>query len=260
MLRILDVMRPHAGDVPLVAKPNAGGPARVGERIVYPATAEYLGEYARAFVASGASIIGGCCGTGAEHIKAMAEALAEPRQLHLEILPTAPIDAGHESVASKSVLGAKLEEGRFVVTVEMDPPREHVRREDARGSSDAQGSRRGFDQRRRQPDGTHADESVGAGAPHPGRDRHRDGAPLPDPGRNLLRIQGDLLAAHALGIRNVFVCLGDPTRIGDYPAATDNVDVVPTGLISLVKGSLNEGRTRSGRPSGSRRTSSWGVR
>ena len=47
-------------------------------------------------------------------------------------------------------------------------------------------------------------------------------------------------------VRNLFVCLGDPTRIGDYPAATDNVDVVPTGLISLVKESLNEGRDQVG--------------
>jgi methionine synthase / methylenetetrahydrofolate reductase(NADPH) len=69
---------------------------------------------------------------------------------------------------------------------------------------------------------------------------------FPTRGRNLLRIQGDLLAAHALGIRNLFICLGDPARIGDYPAATDNVDVVPTGLLSLVKHSFNKGKDRAG--------------
>ena len=56
--------------------PNAGGPTRVGERIFYPATPEYFGEHAREFLAAGASIIGGCCGTGPEHIRAMATALA----------------------------------------------------------------------------------------------------------------------------------------------------------------------------------------
>src|SRR4030065_1828272 len=43
---------------------------------------------------------------------------------------------------------------------------------------------------------------------------------FPTRGRNLLRVQGDLLAAHALGIRNVFVVMGDPTAIGDYPPAS----------------------------------------
>jgi len=41
---------------------------------------------------------------------------------------------------------------------------------------------------------------------------------FPTRGRNLLRVQGDLLAAHALGIRNIFVVMGDPTAIGDYPS------------------------------------------
>jgi methionine synthase / methylenetetrahydrofolate reductase(NADPH) len=52
---------------------------------------------------------------------------------------------------------------------------------------------------------------------------------FPTRGRNLLRVQGDLLAAHALGIRNVFVVMGDPTAIGDYPEAMDNYDLVPSG-------------------------------
>ncbi|MGH2759807.1 MAG: homocysteine S-methyltransferase family protein, partial [Actinomycetota bacterium] len=123
VLRILHVMREHVGSTPLIAMPNAGGPARIGDRIVYPATPEYLGDYARAFVSAGASIVGGCCGTGPDHIAAMARALAEPRQLHLEIIPTAPSEATHEHAMATTALGAKLAEGRFVITVEMDPPR-----------------------------------------------------------------------------------------------------------------------------------------
>jgi 5,10-methylenetetrahydrofolate reductase len=69
---------------------------------------------------------------------------------------------------------------------------------------------------------------------------------FPTRGRNLHRLQGDLLAVHALGIRNVFVCLGDPVAIGDYPKGTDNVDVTATGLITLITESFNEGRDRSG--------------
>jgi homocysteine S-methyltransferase len=69
---------------------------------------------------------------------------------------------------------------------------------------------------------------------------------FPTRGRNLLRVQGDLLAAHALGIRNIFVVMGDPTSIGDYPEATDNYDLVPSGLIKLIKQGFNTGVDHSG--------------
>ena len=69
---------------------------------------------------------------------------------------------------------------------------------------------------------------------------------FPTRGRNLLRVQGDLLAAHALGIRNVFVVMGDPTAIGDYPDAMDNYDLVPSGLIKLIKCNFNEGLDHAG--------------
>jgi homocysteine S-methyltransferase len=69
---------------------------------------------------------------------------------------------------------------------------------------------------------------------------------FPTRGRNLLRVQGDLLAAHALGVRNVFVVMGDPTAIGDYPTAMDNYDVVPSGLIKLIKEGFNAGVDHSG--------------
>ncbi len=69
---------------------------------------------------------------------------------------------------------------------------------------------------------------------------------FPTRGRNLLRVQGDLLAAHALGIRNVLVIMGDPTAIGDYPEAMDNYDLVPSGLIKLIKQGFNMGIDHSG--------------
>ena len=69
---------------------------------------------------------------------------------------------------------------------------------------------------------------------------------FPTRGRNLLRIQGDLLASHAMGIRNLFVTMGDPTRIGDYPEAMDSYDIVPTGLIELIKKQFNQGLDKAG--------------
>jgi homocysteine S-methyltransferase len=69
---------------------------------------------------------------------------------------------------------------------------------------------------------------------------------FPTRGRNIIRVQGDLLAAHALGVRNVFVVMGDPTSIGDYPDAMDNYDLVPSGLVKLIKQGFNTGVDHSG--------------
>jgi homocysteine S-methyltransferase len=74
---------------------------------------------------------------------------------------------------------------------------------------------------------------------------------FPTRGRNLLRVQSDLLAAHALGVRNVFVVMGDPTAIGDYPQATDSYDLVPSGLIKLIKQQFNVGVDHAGQGIGS---------
>jgi homocysteine S-methyltransferase len=69
---------------------------------------------------------------------------------------------------------------------------------------------------------------------------------FPTRGRNLLRVQGDLLAAHAMDIRNIFVVMGDPTEIGDYPEAMDDYDLVPSGLIKLIKCGFNLGLDHAG--------------
>ena len=69
---------------------------------------------------------------------------------------------------------------------------------------------------------------------------------FPTRGRNLLRVQGDLLAAHAIGVRNIFVVMGDPTEIGDYPEAMDNYDLAPSGLIKLIKQGFNTGLDHAG--------------
>ena len=65
--------------------------------------------------------------------------------------------------------------------------------------------------------------------------------------RNLLALHSDLLGAHGLGVRNVFVVMGDLPYIGDYPQATAVADVAPSGLISLIH-QANSGRNLAGRP------------
>ena len=73
ILRILKQMRAAVPDGRFSVMPNAGWPEQVGGRIMYPAAPEYFGDYALAFWQAGASLIGGCCGTTPEHIRAMSQ-------------------------------------------------------------------------------------------------------------------------------------------------------------------------------------------
>jgi methionine synthase I (cobalamin-dependent) len=71
----LQAMRAAAPDALLWAKPNAGLPRIVNEQAVYDAAPEYMGLIACELRQAGAQIIGGCCGTGPDHVRAMAQAL-----------------------------------------------------------------------------------------------------------------------------------------------------------------------------------------
>ena len=59
----------------LSAQPNAGMPRDVGGRSMYMASAEYMATYARHLIHAGAKVLGGCCGTTPEHIKAICEGI-----------------------------------------------------------------------------------------------------------------------------------------------------------------------------------------
>jgi 5-methyltetrahydrofolate--homocysteine methyltransferase len=62
-----------------IAKANAGIPRFKGEHIHYSGTPELMADYARLAADAGARIIGGCCGTKPEHLKAMRRALDDHR-------------------------------------------------------------------------------------------------------------------------------------------------------------------------------------
>ena len=67
--------------------------------------------------------------------------------------------------------------------------------------------------------------------------------------RNLMAIESELLGAHALGVRNVIALTGDPPRIGDYPSGTGVWDVDSIGLIEILA-RLNRGEDAAGSPIG----------
>ena len=248
LLRILKQMHQAAPQMKLWVKPNAGWPEQVSGRIMYPADPEYFGDYALSFRAAGASIVGGCCGTTPAHIASMRKALDSAPALVVETQPPEMVESLEvpDDDLIPSHLAQKLAAGKFVIAVEMDPPRGLSTHKLIAGASLLQEAG--------------ADVIDVADSPM-ARMRmsawavcdvlqHRLGVEttlhFPTRGRNLVRVQGDLLAAHALGIRNVFVVMGDPTSIGDYPEAADNYDIVPSGLIKLIKEGFNTGLDHSG--------------
>src|SRR5712664_2594843 len=72
---VLEQMLPEAGGLPVAIQPNAGLPSRVGERLIYVSSPAYMAEYAARMIGAGARLVGGCCGTTADHIRAMREAV-----------------------------------------------------------------------------------------------------------------------------------------------------------------------------------------
>ncbi len=249
LLRILKQMREALPDAHFSVMPNAGWPEQAAGRIMYPAGPDYFGQYAQAFRQAGASIIGGCCGTTPEHIRFMRKALDKPatpdesQNSQVRVIERAEQVVGTDK---GSELAEKFKRNKFVVAVEMDPPRGLSTHKLLAGASLLEEA--GADvinvadspmARMRMSPWAVCDliqREVGL----------ETTLHFPTRGRNLLRVQGDLLAAHALGVRNVFVVMGDPTAIGDYPDAMDNYDLAPTGLIKLIKQGFNAGLDHSG--------------
>jgi homocysteine S-methyltransferase len=245
--RILQAMRQAVPEAVFSAMPNAGLPESVGERMMYPATSAYFADYALTFEAIGASVIGGCCGTTPEHIAAMRRALDAPDRPvpHVHILENGGDE--HTDVPERPTeLARKLAAGRFVVTVEVSPPRSFVPQKLLASAQLLQEA--GADMVDVADSPTARMRMSPWAVCHFLQTRLNMETVLhfPTRGRNLLRVQGDLLAAHALGLRNLFVVMGDPTKIGDYPEAMDNYDVAPSALIGVIKHKLNHGVDQAG--------------
>jgi homocysteine S-methyltransferase len=251
LYEVLEHMLPEAGAVPLAFQPNAGLPSRVGERLMYLSSPAYMAEYAGRMIAAGARIVGGCCGTTPQHIAAMREVLdrqapvrrreAAPPVRVRERLDVTPVGAS----AEPTVLERKLRAGEFVVSVELDPPRGHTVDKLIHGARllkergveivDINDGSLGRVRMAVLPTAMLVREAAGLDI-----NMHftcRD--------RNLMGIQGDLLGAYALGIRNILAMTGDPPRAGDYMNATAVFDVDAIGLLEIIR-RLNEGQDATG--------------
>ncbi|HJR62802.1 MAG TPA: bifunctional homocysteine S-methyltransferase/methylenetetrahydrofolate reductase [Gemmatimonadaceae bacterium] len=267
----------------LSAQPNAGMPRDVGGRTMYMASPEYMATYARHLIQAGAKVIGGCCGTTPEHIKAMVEGIRPlvPRKRGLGAgdwglgsggsasgvaVDTPRGDGGSRQspiphpqsskaiepvpLAERSRWGARIAAGEFVTSVEIVPPR-------------------GVDATR-MLEGVTALKCAGVNAvnvPDGPRAQSRMGALMTSllieqrvgietvthyccRDRNLLGMLSDLLGAAAMGLRNLLIITGDPPKMGPYPDATAVFDIDSIGLTNLVD-RLNHGLDPGGNALGS---------
>ena len=277
---ILEAIEKMAGATrkKLSAQPNAGMPRDVGGRSMYMASPEYMASYARHLIHAGAKIIGGCCGTTPDHIRAIVSGV---RPLAPRIVQTGNGEQGtgrqdkgepgsdaarsHGSAfpvpgsRSKGVepvpfhqrshFAAKIARGEMVTSVEIVPPRGV---DASKMLSDVAALKREGVDAVNVPDGPRAQSRMGAvmtsllieqqvGIETVTHYCCRD--------RNLLGMLSDLLGASAIGLRNILLITGDPPKMGPYPDATAVFDIDAIGLTNLVN-NLNHGLDPGGNPIG----------
>ena len=243
VLTAIEAMR-QATTLPLAAMPNAGMPRAVEGRNIYLCSPEYMASFARKAINAGASIVGGCCGTTPNHIRAMRSAMrALDAQARVEVTGAAPAISSETPpapLAERSKIGALVAAGTFVTLVEIVPPKGINCSKEIEGAGLL--ARLGV-HAINVPDSPRASARMSAQSlciqiqQHTGIETvlHytcRD--------RNLLSIQSDLLGASSIGLRNILCLTGDPPKLGNYPDATAVFDVDSIGLVNIVQ-RLNHG-------------------
>jgi homocysteine S-methyltransferase len=249
-------------DHKLSAQPNAGLPREIAGRKMYMASPDYMAKFAKRLIQSGAKLVGGCCGTTPEHIRAIADAVyaIAPRNVSVRVEQTveAAPDVKVTPLSERSSWGRKLAAGELVTTVEIVPPRGIT---PAKMLAGVRMLRNAGVNAVNVPDGPRAQMRMGvlptatlveqvAGIETVVHYCCRD--------RNLLGMLSDLLGAHALGLRNLLLITGDPPKMGPYPQATAVFDIDAIGLTNLVN-RLNHGMDPGGNAIGEPTSFTIGV-
>ncbi|AHF06274.1 bifunctional homocysteine S-methyltransferase/methylenetetrahydrofolate reductase [Desulfitobacterium metallireducens] len=259
MLRTLEQTQVPEGAL-LSIFPNAGRSGFVEGKLSFKSSPEYFADYALRLRDEGVRLIGGCCGTTPDHIRAIAQALQElspiqrvnpdlkennqdkeKDQVRFHIQPQAHVKAYTKD--QRTIIERAQEE--HTVIVEFDSPK-GLNTEDFFNGCQALDSAGAAAI-------TLADNSLAnvrmsnlaLGALL--KERY-DIEPLLHVAcrdRNLIGQQSHLMGLHALGIHQILVITGDPSRYGDLPGASSVFDSNSFELIRMTK-QLNEGLSFSG--------------
>lgn len=251
--RMVAVQQDKRG-APVIFQPNAGSPRVVDGRTLFSSPETY-GVVARRAFKLGVACVGGCCGTGPEHVRrVVAAARMVSGRSHVpasvEVKASRPLGTPPVAFAERSRLASKLARGEFVVSVELSPPTgldptktlQKVKQlED--GGVDAVNI----------PDGPRATVRMSNQAlARVVVDRFSKIEPILHVcgrDRNLLALQADLIGAHISNIHNLVIITGDPPKVGDYPDATAVFDLDSIGLLGVADG-LNRGLDPAGKAVG----------
>lgn len=241
-----------ATDLPLACQPNAGAPKDVEGRKIYLGSPDYFVAWGRRARRLGARLLGGCCGTTPEHIRALRQVLGEAHSTSVARAIARPADRAPAATpvpsAEKSILAAALYGGRFVTSVELPPQRgwdtaelHTVARRLAMHGVTALSIPEGSGAIAHLPPFAQAGVCQAAGISAIVQYSAR--------GRRLLRMQSDLLGAAALGATNLLLVTGDPITAGAEPDEWPDLEVDSIGLVNLVA-RLNHGEDVGGNPVG----------
>lgn len=261
--------------LPVWAVPNAGLPRRVDERLVYVSTSEYFGVFARRMFKLGVRLVGGCCGTTPDHVRRIAAAArmagaAERSTMAPGMRPPADSDAGITSetfetwsaeppetsgavacvpFAERSSLAAKIARGRFVVSVEVNPP---VGLDLTKALAAAKMLKAGGVDVINIADGARAQARM-SNVAMAMRVQEQCGIEtilhVCGRDRNLLGTLAHLLGTHEFGVKNLVIITGDPPKIGDFPDASAVYDLDSIGILKLAA-RLNQGIDPGGKALG----------
>ena len=236
----------------LSAQPNAGLPRTVQGRNIYLCSPEYMASYARRFVQAGVRLIGGCCGTTPEHIRAIKAAVRsvnpQPARAAVEA-PRRQVRVMEPTAADKrSRLGAKLARKDFPLLVEVVPPKGCDPTKEIEGAQYL--LERGVDAVNI-PDGSGATARMSA-LTLSAILQQRVGIEVllhySSRDRNVLSIQSDCLGAHALGLRNVLALTRDTSQYSTV-LESEQFEVDAIGLVNILN-QLNRGLDVGGNPLG----------
>jgi methionine synthase / methylenetetrahydrofolate reductase(NADPH) len=245
--RWLQELSVRPGDL-ICAYPNAGRPQYYEGRYIYHPTPQYFADYVPKLVAQGARLIGGCCGTTPETIRAMAAAIRG--QTVISSKPGRPLI---EPIRRLDISRPPAREGllevsrrRTLIVTELDPPKSLQIEKMIEGAQALKLAGTDFV--------TLADNSLAIlrlsnmAAAHLIRERTglQPVIHLACRDRNIIGLQSELMGLHALGLDHVLALTGDPAKMGDHPGATSVYDLNSIGLIKTIK-RLNEGFADNGR-------------
>jgi homocysteine S-methyltransferase len=242
----------------LSVQPNAGKPRSIEGRNIYLCSPEYMASYAKKFVQHGVRIVGGCCGTTPEHIKAIRAAVqghgARASHAVKSAKPAKSVAiAFPHPLETKSFLGAKLARGEFIRIVEMIPPLGHDYAEAIDKAKYLQAHNVDAINVPNAPPSSARMSAISLAILLEKSTQMESLAHYTCRDKNLLGMQADLLGAYALGLRNLLLTTGDPHQMGDYIDTTAILDVDSIGLTNMVyrlNQGIDVGEKSIGKPTG----------